>query len=61
MTFDNMMVGQIDENQTKLRDHHPMDYIELLVVKKMNDQLGVYLNLRRKQEKKEEKKKKRRE
>jgi hypothetical protein len=36
------MVGQIDENQTILLDHHPMDYIEHPVVKKMNDQL-VYI------------------
>jgi hypothetical protein len=32
------MVEQIDENQTKLHDHHPMDCIEYQVVKKMNDQ-----------------------
>jgi hypothetical protein len=42
MTFANMMVEQIDENQTILLDHHPMDCIEHLVVKKMSDQL-VYI------------------
>jgi hypothetical protein len=34
------MVELIDENQTILHDHHPMDYIVYQVVKKMNDQLG---------------------
>jgi hypothetical protein len=36
------MVEQIDENRTILLGHHPMDYIEHPVVKKMNDQL-VYI------------------
>jgi hypothetical protein len=34
------MVEQIDENQTKLHDHHPMDYIEHQVARKMNGQRG---------------------
>jgi hypothetical protein len=38
MTFANKMVEPIDENQTILHDHHPMDYIEYQVEKKMNDQ-----------------------
>jgi hypothetical protein len=42
MTFANRMVEQIDENQTILLDHHPMDYIEHPVGKKMNDQ-RVYI------------------
>jgi hypothetical protein len=39
MTFANKRVELIDENQTRLHDHHPMDYIEYRVAKKMNDQL----------------------
>jgi hypothetical protein len=42
MTCANKMVEQIDENQTKLLDHRPMDCIEHQVAKKMNDQL-VYI------------------
>jgi hypothetical protein len=36
------MAEQIDENQTKLLGHHPKDYIEHPVAKRMSDQ-QVYI------------------